>query len=144
GLEDVQLVALDQVLPGEQRRGDTSLLDQAAQALGMNPQFPGCLDQVEVIIKGGVWHECVHPRSASMDQLLTRYSLNSGYVKRSASAPTHICEVALPMRTSRHAAGSSSLTVTVGRTTDERARRLRGFPARPEATRPRGSRSAPP
>ena len=51
GLEHVELVALDQVLPGEEVGAEASLLDEASQALGMNPQFAGSLNQIEVVVK---------------------------------------------------------------------------------------------
>ena len=60
GLEHVQLVALDQIFACEQGRGDAALLDQAAEALRVDAQFAGGLHQVEVLIKRGVWHRCVH------------------------------------------------------------------------------------
>src|SRR5690606_18005403 len=55
-LEDVEFVALDEVLPGEQGRGDAALLDQTPQALRVNAKLAGGLNQIQVVVERGVGH----------------------------------------------------------------------------------------
>src|SRR3972149_2240326 len=56
GFEHFQLVPLDEVLPGEEDGRDLLLLDQAAQALGMDVQGSRRFYQVQVVVKRRVRH----------------------------------------------------------------------------------------
>ena len=69
GLEHLELVALDEVFAGEEDGRDAALLDEAAEALGVDAEFAGCLDEVEVVLKGGVGHWGA--RLVLLDQVLT-------------------------------------------------------------------------
>lgn len=60
-LKHFELVALDQIFPREQRRGDFLLFDQATQALRMDSELARRLNQVEIVVKRGS-HRHLHSR----------------------------------------------------------------------------------
>ena len=64
GLEHLQLVALDEILPREEPGRDFLLLDQPPQALGVDLEFPRRLNEVQVVVERAVWHATDHLPSA--------------------------------------------------------------------------------
>src|SRR3990172_281218 len=52
-LEHLEFVALDEVFTGEEGGRDLLLLNEAPQALGVDCEFPGCFNKVEVVVEGG-------------------------------------------------------------------------------------------